>query len=207
MASLPLTEAAVRELLSLPTMPFVPADRFDDARKQMGWVYEHDCMIDSFITGHGHVIWSSEYVEPLGNPDAYYVLTFTNSYPQDPEHPDDDSWVGNMQDWADLPGWRFTADPPMTAYTATLAQATSVTVEVLGPPNRTVHDDYYEMGSPLPYHLWHKGTHVFFVGPATDNFPFGHLTMGVAALHPWPPGEELPAADADLLKWLHNVFG
>jgi hypothetical protein len=46
------------------------------------------------------------------------------------------------------------------------------------------------------------GNHGVVLGPCPDNGPYGYLTMGVLAVHPWPVDEALPSHELDLSHWI-----
>jgi hypothetical protein len=203
MANLPLTPAAVRELMSLPMMEPVPADRMDEVAEGLGWE-STDLVCEAERTRSGHVLWTSDYFASLGNPESTFVLTFANSYPQDGDGQIHDPLVDLMQEWGNQPGWRLVTAPTMAECEAVFAEAVSVVTAELGPPLRTVRDSDHCLATDPPYTIWRWGNHGLVVGPVPDNGPYGYLTMGVLVLHPWSADEALPEDDLDLAHWIRD---
>lgn len=200
MASLPLTPAAVRELLSLPLMERIPEDRLDEAVEDLGWEFT-DLVCDADRTRHGHVLLGSDCGAALGDPEGTFVLTFANIYPEDWDGRDSDTWSNLMERWGNFPGWNLVTDPTMKECEAVFEEAASVVAAELGPPLRTVRDISC-LAPGLPYYLWRVGNHGVALGPCPNNGPYGYLTMGVLAICPWPADEALPRDESSLAHWI-----
>ncbi|MFJ8076857.1 hypothetical protein ACIQ7Q_23675 [Streptomyces sp. NPDC096176] len=206
LAHSPLTTAAVRELLEIPTLPPVPDDDFiAHSEKVLGWGFT-DLVCDADLTRHGHVL-SYDVDNPLGDPAATLCLVFGEAYPYQPDMPDDEqSLTDNVRAWAETPGWRFCTDPGLDGCETVLAEAALSVSEVLGcPPQRTVRtDNQFSLGPHALCRIWCTGDHAVVLGPQADEGPYGYLTHFALVLIPWPSEEELPADDAALGVWVRE---
>ena len=181
MAWLPLTPAAIQELLSLPCMEPIPKDGLNEVAKQLGWK-SSDLVDCAERTRSGHVLWASNYFASMGDPESTFVLTFANTYPENADGSDD--WADLMQEWGEQPDWLFATAPTTAQGEAVFAEAVSVVTAELGPPLRTARDGDHCLATDPPYTIWRWNNHGLVVGHAPDNGPYGNLTMGVLALPP-----------------------
>ncbi|WP_158685737.1 hypothetical protein [Streptomyces purpureus] len=204
LAASALTTAAVRELLALPTMAPVPDEEFlDHSSKVLGWEFT-DLVCEAERTRHGHVLFFDAN-NPLGDMRTTFNLVFAEAYPYDPDGLDNEKWLtGDVRAWADELGWRFQADPTFDECETLLAEAADAVSDVLGcPPERTIRtDEHVSMGPFTLCRIWRAGEHAVVLGSLEDHGPYGYLMHFALVLTPCAAGEELPADDADLRKWV-----
>ncbi|MGW6529381.1 hypothetical protein [Streptomyces venezuelae] len=210
LAHCPLTPAAVAEFLALPEQPG-PAEDFDalDAvLRARGWSWEHECLTDSYRTGHGHPL-CTEGDSPFGDPEARAFLVFGELYPVDPDDEDltNMPWLGELvDDWGRAPGWTVRRPSSLQECAEVLDRAADAVAAHLGAaPERTVTSDAAVVtGPPMPHRIWRTTTHAVIVGPHADNGPYGYLTHLQLAASPLSMAPHMPLADdpEGMARWI-----